>query len=273
MITNAELLAAYDDLRFFVPPAPPAEHHYELLGPVLRVTGQHRGFISAARDVGLRGEALDALIAEHRDYFTARHEAVEWLTHGHDEPNDLTDRLLAAGFLPEPTETLLVGVAAEMSGPVTLPDGVRLRRVSERADFDRIAAMQTAVWGEGVAWIADSLAARSALPADEFAVYVAEADMGTGGPVVVSAGWLVVKPGTSFAGLWGGSTLAQWRQQGIYRALVAQRASLAVELGVRYLQVHATDNSRPVLERLGMRALTTATPYVWTPPPLTAVQH
>ena len=265
MATDAELLAAYDDLRFYVPPAPPAAHRYELLGPVLRVTGRHRGFVSAARDVGVRGEALDALIAEHRDYFATRHEAVEWVTYGHDEPLDLGHRLLAAGFVPEPAETLLIGEAAEMTGRVALPDGVRLRRVFARADFDRIAVMETAVWGKGVDWVADSLAARATLPGDEFAVYVAEAAIGSDAPVVVSAGWLAVKPGTLFAGLWGGSTLAEWRRQGIYRALVAQRASLAVELGVRYLEVHASDNSRPVLERLGMRALTTTTPYVWTP--------
>jgi hypothetical protein len=49
---------------------------------------------------------------------------------------------------------------------------------------------------------------------------VAEAD-----GQVVSAGWLVFRPGTDFAGLWGGSTLRAWRGQGIYRSLVAHRAS------------------------------------------------
>ena len=141
MITDAELLAAYDDLRFYVPPTPPAGHRHERLGPVLRVTGQHRGFISAARDLGLRGESLDALIADHRDYFAARHEAVEWLTHGHDEPTDLADHLLAAGFIPEPAETLLVGVAAEMSGPVTLPDGY----VANRTQLPDICALSMSI--------------------------------------------------------------------------------------------------------------------------------
>jgi hypothetical protein len=36
--------------------------------------------------------------------------------------------------------------------------------------------------------------------------------------------------------------------------------------GVRYLQVDASDDSAPILRRLGFRAVTTTTPYIWTPP-------
>ena len=92
-------------------------------------------------------------------------------------------------------------------------------------------------------------------------VFVAEAET-----QVVSAAWLTIKPGTGFAGLWGGATLPGWRGRGVYRALVAQRAKLAASRGVRYLQVDASDESRPILSRLGLVAVTTTTPYVWTPP-------
>ena len=44
---------------------------------------------------------------------------------------------------------------------------------------------------------------------------------------------------------------AAWRGRGIYRALVAHRASLAVKRRRRYLEVDASDDSRPILERLG----------------------
>ena len=33
----------------------------------------------------------------------------------------------------------------------------------------------------------------------------------------------------------------------------------------------ASDNSRPILERLGFTAVTTTTPYVWSPPALPGV--
>jgi GNAT superfamily N-acetyltransferase len=77
----------------------------------------------------------------------------------------------------------------------------------------------------------------------------------------VSAARMVVYPGTGFAGLWGGGTAPQWRGRGIYRALVARRMQVAAELGCEYLQVDATDMSRPILERLGFRALSVTTPY------------
>jgi GNAT superfamily N-acetyltransferase len=82
---------------------------------------------------------------------------------------------------------------------------------------------------------------------------------------VVSAAWLTYEAGTEFAGLWGGSTLPGWRGRGIYRALVARRAQLAVARGVTYLQVDASADSSPILRRLGLQAVTTTTPYVWAP--------
>ncbi|MEB0307171.1 GNAT family N-acetyltransferase, partial [Cryobacterium sp. 10I1] len=60
-------------------------------------------------------------------------------------------------------------------------------------------------------------------------------------------------------------TLAEWRGRGVYRALVAARAQLAARRGVPYLQVDASDDSLPILLRLGFEAVTTTTPYVWTP--------
>jgi hypothetical protein len=82
------------------------------------------------------------------------------------------------------------------------------------------------------------------------------------GDLVVSAAWLTPFAGTRVAGLWGGSTLAAYRGRGIYRALVARRAQLAVADGFTLLQVDASDDSRPILERLGLSVVGGTTPYV-----------
>jgi GNAT superfamily N-acetyltransferase len=71
--------------------------------------------------------------------------------------------------------------------------------------------------------------------------------------------------GTQFASLWGGGTVEPWRGKGIYRATVAYRAALAAARGYEYLQVDASDQSRPILERIGFRALTETTPYSYVP--------
>jgi GNAT superfamily N-acetyltransferase len=138
---------------------------------------------------------------------------------------------------------------------------VRIRRAGDRTDFDRIAQLQTEVWNEDWNWLAGDLAERQAAAPDDLAIFVAEA-----GSQVVSAAWLVRSPGTDFATLWGGATLAQWRGKGIYRALVARRAQYALQVGNRYLQVDASADSAPILQRLGFVAVATTTPYLWTPP-------
>ena len=260
MTTHDALLAAYDALRPWVPADPPSGLSYERRGSVVRVVGQHRGFIDTARNVGAQGEALDSLITEQRDFFAQRGEAVEWKTRGHDEPLDLPERLLAAGFVPEERETVVIGLAEQMAAEPVLPDGVTLRQVHESSDFARIAAMKSEVWDDDFSWVTQDLQSRVQAAPDEIVVLVAEAD-----GRVISAAWLVFNPGTDFAGLWGGSTVREWRRRGIYRALVARRAQLACARGVRYLQVDASDDSKPILLKLGFRAVTATTPYVWTP--------
>jgi GNAT superfamily N-acetyltransferase len=261
MTSTDPLLTAYDEQMRQEPPIPQAGITYEQDGPLLRVVGQYRGFVSGPRDVGVRGAELDRLIARQRDYFAQRGEAVEWKTWAYDEPADLVDRLRAAGFAPEEQETVLIGLTGEMAAAPVLPAGVVLREVTADADMRRIAQMESAVWSDDWSWLADDLIGRIAATPDDIVVLVAEA----GGDVVCAAR-LVFRPGTEFAGLWGGSTLPEWRGRGIYRALVAARAQRAAARGVKYLQVDASSDSTPILRRLGFQAVTTTTPYVWTPP-------
>jgi GNAT superfamily N-acetyltransferase len=253
-----DLLAAYDDqLRGT---SETADVPTSTDGPVIRVEYPSRGFVSYRSLDGLDGPEIDALIVRQRDYFAAKGQAVEWKLRGHDLPTDLPDRLKAAGFEPEEQETVLVAESADIAerlrGRDTV-DGITIRLVSERADFERIAAMESTVWGEDWSWLTDDLVRRHAGGTD---VYVAETDN-----QVVSAAWAVYKKGTEFTGLWGGSTLAEWRGKGIYKALVAVRAARAVELGYKYLHVDASDDSSPILQRLGFLAVTTTTPYAHTP--------
>ncbi|MET3350296.1 UNVERIFIED_ORG: hypothetical protein ABID57_001983 [Arthrobacter sp. UYEF1] len=220
MASTTDILAADDSqLRRLVPPTIPAGHDYKLLGPLLRVTGQRRGFIESARDLGVEGGMLDRLIVEQRDYFACRGEAVEWKTRAHDLPNDLESRLGAAGFVPEDRETVLVGESAAMAGGTATAEGIRVRLARERPDLERIAAMKSEVWAADYSWVATDLHDRLASAPENLVVFMAEAS-----GEVVSAAWLEVNPGTDFAGLWGGSTLPAWRGRGIYKATVSARA-------------------------------------------------
>jgi len=258
------MLAAYDnELRGRTSTVLPAGAEAAVDGPLVRITGFAGGGFVGYRDLGgLEGAELDALIARQVAVFAGRSESFEWKLHGHDLPADLPERLRAAGFVPHETETVVIASIADVAGPVALPPGVALREVTGRADFERIAAMEDAVWGEpgGHRWLADMLEGERVADPELLSVFVAEA-----GEEIVCAAWIRFERGTSFATLWGGGTLSAWRGRGIYRATVAHRANVAQERGYAYLEVDASDDSRPILERLGFAAVTTTTPYVWSP--------
>ncbi|WP_326656752.1 GNAT family N-acetyltransferase [Streptomyces sp. NBC_00385] len=254
-----QLRTAYDaQLRGVTPPG--GSVRIEKDGPLTRVVGWHRGFVTGPRDLGVYGAELDTLIARQRDFYAARGEAVEWKTRAHDLPADLTGRLTAAGFVAEDSETVVIGRSADLAADPVLPEGVTLRRVTSRSDLQRVAVTESTVWNEDWSWLADDLTARIENAPENTVVLVAEA-----GTEVVCAAWLVFKDGIDFGGLWGGSTLKEWRGQGIYRALVAHRARLAAARGVPYVYVDASADSAPILTRLGLHAVTTTTPYVWSP--------
>jgi GNAT superfamily N-acetyltransferase len=268
------LREVYDaELRAWVPAKLPPQASIDQDGPVVRVVGlDNRGFVTYRSLAGLTGAEVDVLIARQRDFFAARGEGVEWKLHGHDEPADLASRLVAAGFVPEAQETVVIGRAGPLAATSTEPpsgedqsvadqsvkaQGVRLREVTARADLERMAEM----WSPDRYYVVTALEDELAADPTGITVVVAEATPGT----VVSAGWVRYVHGTAFATLWGGSTLPEWRGRGIYKALVRYRARLAVARGFEYLQVDASDDSRPILERNGFIPVTTTTPYVHTP--------
>jgi GNAT superfamily N-acetyltransferase len=264
-MTAAELLAAHDaQLRAHVPPFLPEGESVDLVGPLVRFSGGFgRGWVLYRDLVGIEGEALDELIASQVAFFAERDQRFEWKTYGHDSPADLPDRLLAAGFVAEEPETVVVAPVAGIAGEPRLPEGVRLRDITARADLEKIDGLEAAVWGEDEdeAGYADFLESELDADPDGLAVVVAEA-----GDTVVCAAWVRFLHDTEFACFFGGATLEEWRGRGIYRATVTHRANLAAARGCRYLQTDASDDSRPILERLGFVAVTTTTPYLWSPP-------
>ena len=265
---RAELLAAYDaQLR--------AEAEMSncrgvrRIGPVLvgEFTSHPGGFVSYAHLGGLRGGALDALIddviAHLRD--SSDVPRFEWKTRGHDEPADLPRRLEEKGFVPEEIETVMVGaVDAVAQGPTAahLPPGVVVRQAGSTghrsADLEGALALQEEVFGHPAGTV-HGLTRELAQHPDRLSFWLAEADGG-----VIGAGRITREPRTDFASIWGGAMHPRWRGRGIYRVLTAERARWARARSARFLHSDSTAFSRPILERSGLSAITTTTPYIWT---------
>jgi GNAT superfamily N-acetyltransferase len=257
-----ELLARFDDqLRIESGSTLPRGASLVEDGPLQRIVGLGgRGFVGY-RDLGdLDGAALDALIARQIRCFADRGEPFEWKTYGHDDPADLADRLRRAGFVADEPETVMIAPVAGIAAAPQLPAGVTIRTVDRLADLERIAALEETVWGREPNRLAPGLAAELETDPSGLAILVVEA-----AGEVVCAAWVRFPPATDFATLWGGATHPDWRGRGIYRALVAHRSALAAARGRPYLQVDASADSRPILERLGFVAVTTTTPFLWTP--------
>lgn len=210
----------------------------------------------------LTPETADAAIAEAVAHFTAAGASeFEWKGYSYDTPADLPDRLTAAGFVADEPETLMVAEVADLAAmPGDLPEGVVLRQVRTEADIDLAAAVGNSAFGGGGDRLRERLLAQlRADPGSPLLCWVAMA-----GDTPVCSARMEVHAGTDFGSLWGGGTVEEWRGRGIYRALVKERAIVAAEQGLRFLQVDASPMSRPILERLGFRGLAVTTPYNYT---------
>lgn len=220
------------------------------------------------------GADPDAAIAQQRDFFLRRGQRVEWKTYDHDEPADLADRLVAAGFVPEDDEALIVGELDVLTAMPTLPERVRLRTLGGGDPVDSIRQLLEAVWGEGSRWMTDALLEERAAHPDLLDITVADLvdehddeDDEHGGAEcpVLCAAWVRYSPGTDFAGMWGGATHPDWRRRGLYRAVLAERSRLAMARGYRFARVDASPDSEPILRALGLHRVGTTTPFILEP--------
>lgn len=208
------------------------------------------------------GDDPDHWVARQVDFFTARRQVVEWKTYGYDEPADLPERLVRAGFVADDPEVVLLGRCADLVHDVTLPDGVRLREITTDDDWERVRVSADTVWGTQTSWVNDALRAEQRGDPD---LLVAVAAEDAASAQVLSYGVLRLQPGTHFCGLWAGATLAEWRGRGLYRAITSYRARLALDRGYPYARVDTSPDSRPILVRLGLHAVADTRPYVLDP--------
>ncbi|MGH3852982.1 MAG: GNAT family N-acetyltransferase [Pseudonocardiaceae bacterium] len=216
------ILAAFDE-QIRRHPAP--DGHVEYEEGVIRSMSARGGWTGVTW-CDLDHVNADAVIAAQINRFVELSRPWEWKHYSYDQPPDLPDRLLVAGFTPQPAEALLVAEIAGLALDVPPPPGVELLTGLARQSSTTVAVLALA------------------------------------GCTPIAAGRVDFHPGTDFASLWGGGTVPAWRGRGVFRSLVAHRAALASARGFRYLQVDASPDSRPIFQRLGFVELATTTPFI-----------
>ncbi len=152
----------------------------------------------------------------------------------------------------------MLGAASALIGTEP-PAGVTVRQLTHPEDIRAALDMQDSVFG-GTPRAERMLSAILEQRAREepVEVWAAEVD-----GRIVSAGRIDLVPGTEFAGIWGGATLADYRGRGIYRALTSARVRSAMSRGVRWIHSDSTEDSRPILERAGLVKVTETVPWMW----------
>ena len=168
---------------------------------------------------------VDAVIAEQIAYFEERQQRFEWKVYDHDEPADLRERLVAAGFEAEERDAVMV--LDLKSAPADLLSTVRIeglagtvRTIDSREGLADVIRVEEQVWGGNFDWITDRLGAHLEVPG-YLNVYVAYID-----DEPAATGWIYFHPGSDhFASIWGGSTVDKFRERGLYTALLAVAAA------------------------------------------------
>lgn len=250
-----ELLAQFDREMRLDPPVPEG-YRVEKTGSVVRLLGPTKDWILYARPAP---SELKRVVAEQVADLRVRGQPVEWKVYSHDPTPDLPRFLAAAGFVPEAHETLMVFDLRAEFAPGPAPSGVEFRQIRDEAGFRDLVAVDRAAFEKSdraaYQWVRDHL------HDPRVGVFVAYAH-----GVPAAGGRVEVEAGRSFAGLYGGGTVPEFRRQGIYHHLIRVRAEFARQAGARYLAVEAIDaTSRPILEKAGFLPLAGVEGWVLSP--------
>jgi len=256
---NSEILAQYDrdERREMILPGMRREVDGPIVRQVMEVEEEGWSYVSYS---DLQEHNADEVIERQVAYFRGIDRTFEWTTYEYDTPSDLESRLIAQAFEKEETGSLMVLELDKAPARLLAPVTADVRRVEDVADLEVVRSLLSAVWEEDFAWFIPRMS-RYLAPEGYVSIYVAYVD-----DAPASAGWTFLTEGSRFAGLFGGTTLAQYRGRGLYTALLAARAQEAIGRGYQFLVIDAGEMSRPIVERQGFRVLTTTTPYVMKKP-------
>jgi GNAT superfamily N-acetyltransferase len=207
----------------------------------------------------LKEENADTAIAETLAYFRGLGYGLEWKHLSYDEPYDLKQRLTAAGLTEEEEEAVMVLAIEDAPEKLLAPIQHDIRRITTAEALKDADAVNKAIWDD-----AEDAVSQRILPAwerdpESVSVYVAYVD---GKPVSYARNEFMGAKGNPFVGLYGGQTLPEYRNRGIYSALIAARLREAEARGSKFLFVDARQmTSMPILQKLGFVCIGYATAF------------
>jgi GNAT superfamily N-acetyltransferase len=208
---------------------------------------------NVAQRLRLAPETVDAAVDEVHALLRERgRSSCTWEVGSSATPPDLVERLRARGCVDD-RDPYAVGMLLTSEPPLPT-DAIEARPVRTFEEFRAAQRVAEEAFGGGVGMDEEQLRARyeEPLARTRGKTFVALVD----GEIVASASSTYVEGAVT---LNGGAVHPRARGRGAYRALVAARWDDAAERGTPALVTQAGAMSKPILERLGFRAVTEIT--------------
>lgn len=200
---------------------------------------------------------LEGVISREAAYLASMNQPFTWKVYEHDQLTTLGQALTSSGFAEdeEPAAVMVFDVNQATASSFEA-EPADIRRITDREGLRDIVRVLDGVYGGHNDWVYERMGLHLQIPG-YLSMYAAYAD---GKPV--SAAWTYF-PGRNFATLYGGSTLAEYRNRGLYTSLLKTRLREIRARGCPFAVVEAGPMSKPIVAKHGFQQLTTVWDYEW----------
>lgn len=181
---------------------------------------------------------------------------LEWKVYGHDQPANLRERLVAAGFETDDEEQFMVCSATSETLERFGKCHSDIWQITDRNGLRDVQAILEDVRGASCARQIEEYASLLESHPATMSLYVAYVDSEP-----AACGRIYFHPDSKFGALYGGQTREQFRKRGLFTAVVAARIREALARGVRYICVDALPTSEPILRKRGFEIITSTQPF------------
>ncbi|HAV76010.1 MAG TPA: hypothetical protein DCX53_01505 [Anaerolineae bacterium] len=200
---------------------------------------------------------LDRVIVEQLEYFTPMNQPFTWKVYDHDQLPRLEEKLASHNFATDddPAAVMVLNVRNATGSPMN-PYKIDVRQISDRIGLGDVVYVLDKVYGGKNDWVYDRMGSHLKIP-NYLSVYGAYVE-----DEPASIAWTYFPHG-QFAGLFGGTTLPEHRNRGLYTGLLQYRLNEIRQRGFSFAVVEAGAMSKPIVEKHGFQQLTTVWDYEW----------
>lgn len=201
-------------------------------------------------DSNIDSDNATAVIKNEVSYFKNLQQDFEWKVYSYDKPDHLKDLLEQEGFTDGEPEALMVMKLTDGHPLLVNSPLLDVKEITDEQGIQAIVNLEDTIWNESHADLGERLWRDKQSSPDTLYLYGIYEET-----QLVSAAWMYLEANSSFASLWGGSTLPLFRGKGYYTKLLAARAQKAYDKGHPFLTVDASPMSKPILEKCGFDCL------------------